>query len=93
MFEYDVAISFAGEQREHAGAIAACLKAAHVTVFFDEYNEAALWGTNLVERLAGVYEHRARYSLAPAKIDPSLLSKNDPGIILGRHDFPSPLFL
>jgi hypothetical protein len=37
--------------------------------------------------------NRSLVPSAPAKIDPPLLSKNDPGIMLGRHDFPAPLFL
>jgi len=43
-FEYDVALSFAGEQREHARAIEAYLTARGIRVFFDEHHEANLWG-------------------------------------------------
>jgi len=60
---YDVAISFAGEQRPQAEAIAACLRTAGINVFYDEYEQASLWGKDLYEHLADVYQHKARYCL------------------------------
>jgi len=63
MFEYDVAISFAGEQRAEAEAIADCLKSAGVKVFYDRYEQADLWGKNLYEHLSDVYQKKARYCL------------------------------
>jgi hypothetical protein len=62
-FEYDVAVSFAGEQRAAAHAIAACLAAAGLRVFYDLYQEAELWGKDLYEHLADVYGKKARYCL------------------------------
>jgi TIR domain len=59
--KYDVAISFAGEQREEARAIAECLKGAGIEVFFDEYNDADLWGKDLYEHLSDVYQNQAQY--------------------------------
>jgi hypothetical protein len=35
MFHYDVALSFAGEQRSHVLEVAECLKKAGVNVFYD----------------------------------------------------------
>ena len=52
MFDYDVAISFAGEQREEAEAIADCLKKNEVNVFYDGYEKAHLWGKDLYEHLS-----------------------------------------
>lgn len=43
MFAYDVAISFAGEDREFARYMAARLRP-HFSVFFDEFERADLWG-------------------------------------------------
>ena len=63
MFEYDVAISFAGEQRREAEGIASRLRAAGVSVFYDAYEQADLWGKNLYDHLATVYQHKARYCL------------------------------
>jgi hypothetical protein len=62
-FAYDIAISFAGEQRPEAEAIANCLKAAGVKAFYDEYEQSTLWGKDLYEHLADVYQHKARYCL------------------------------
>ena len=62
-FEYDVAISFAGEQRREAEAIAARLRGAGVSVFYDAYEQADLWGKNLYDHLATVYQHSARYCM------------------------------
>jgi hypothetical protein len=61
--EFDVAISFAGEQRAEARAIADTLTRAGVKVFFDEYEAADLWGKDLYEHLAEVYRRRAQYCI------------------------------
>lgn len=63
MFEYDVAISFAGEQRTEAQAIATYLTKEGIKVFYDDYERANLWGKNLYEHLADVYQNKARYCL------------------------------
>lgn len=60
---YDVAISFAGEQRFEARAIAKCLSDAGLKVFFDEYEDAMLWGEDLYERLSDVYQNQAGYCI------------------------------
>ena len=62
-FEYDVAISFAGEQRSEAEAIARCLQKSGARVFYDGYEQADLWGKNLYEHLDDVYQNKARYCL------------------------------
>jgi hypothetical protein len=60
-FAFDVAISFAGEQRSEAQAIADCLQSTGVSVFYDDYEAATLWGKNLYDHLASVYQDQARY--------------------------------
>ena len=45
--EYDVALSFAGEDREYVEAVASALQQAGVKVFYDQYEEVELWGKNL----------------------------------------------
>ncbi len=42
MYEYDVVLSFAGENREYAREMAQKLKAKKLKVFFDEFEEAKL---------------------------------------------------
>jgi hypothetical protein len=59
--KYDVALSFAGEDREYVEAVAEGLKAAGVSVFYDKFEAAGLWGKNLVDHLADIYKNRSRY--------------------------------
>jgi hypothetical protein len=63
MFAYEVALSFAGEQRSEVEKVAACLKSAGVTVFYDDYEKANLWGKNLYDHLSDVYQNKARYCI------------------------------
>jgi hypothetical protein len=58
---YDVALSFAGEDRVHAEALAAFLKANNVRVFYDAYEKATLWGKDLYVHLHKVYSEGATY--------------------------------
>jgi hypothetical protein len=60
-FEYDVALSFAGEDRGHAEAIAELLKDRGVRVFYDLFEQAALWGKDLYQHLQTVYRDQARF--------------------------------
>lgn len=58
---YDVALSFAGEDRAYAKNLAELLRDAEFTVFYDEYEQASLWGRNLYTHLSDVYQNKARY--------------------------------
>jgi hypothetical protein len=60
---YDVALSFAGEDRDHARKIAELLREQGFSVFYDEYEQATLWGRNLYSHLSDIYQNRARYCL------------------------------
>ncbi len=62
-FEYDVALSFAGEQRPQVAEVADCLKHAGIKVFYDEYEKGALWGKDLYVYLSDVYGKRAQYCI------------------------------
>ena len=53
--KYDVALSFAGEDRSIAREIAESLKKEKISVFFDEHSSAELWGRNLFDYLEKVY--------------------------------------
>jgi len=57
---YQVALSFAGENRPYVEEVANGLKAAGVTVFYDAFEKAELWGKHLIDHLAEVYSN-ARY--------------------------------
>ena len=58
---YDVSLSFAGENRDYVERIAEALRKAGVTVFYDGFETATLWGKNLVDHLADIYQHRSRF--------------------------------
>lgn len=60
-FKYDVALSFANEERSYAQAVARILQANEVTVFYDEDKAVELWGKDLTEELDRVYRLEARY--------------------------------
>jgi hypothetical protein len=59
--EYDVALSFAGEDREYVEEVARILKAAGVKVFYDKFETVQLWGRNLADHLGDVYGKRSRF--------------------------------
>ena len=62
-YEYDIAISFASEDRRVVEAIADQMKGRNIKVFYDAYEEADLWGKNLYEHLTEVYKDKAIYCL------------------------------
>lgn len=62
-FEYDVALSFTGEDRTYVERVATLLKEAGVKVFYDRFEEASLWGKNLYDHLSDVYGRQARYTV------------------------------
>lgn len=58
---YDVALSFAGEDRVFVSQVAGALREAGVDVFYDDYAVVELWGQNLVDVFEEVYNRRSRY--------------------------------
>ena len=60
-FEYDVCLSFAGEDRAYVRRVATALRERGVRVFYDEYAEAELWGKDLYVHLDQLYREAARY--------------------------------
>jgi TIR domain len=60
-YEYDVAFSFAGENREVAEALAEQLAEIGVKVFYDQFERANLWGKDLYQHLQTVYRDKAKY--------------------------------
>ena len=60
-FEYDVALSFAGEDREVAEEFANLLRAKNRRVYYDEYQPAELAGRDLAAHVAEIYRTKARY--------------------------------
>lgn len=61
--EYDIALSFAGEERAYVDRVATLLKERGVRVFYDLFEEADLWGKDLYVHLSDVYHKRARFTV------------------------------
>jgi len=59
--KYDVALSFAGQDRRYVTQVAEQLKLRGIRVFYDEYEQADLWGKNLYDHLSKVYRQSAKY--------------------------------
>ena len=59
--EYDVALSFAGEDREYVEQVAEHLVNLDVTVFYDQYETAELWGEDLAVHLGNVYSRDSHF--------------------------------
>lgn len=60
-YQYDVAISFAGEDRHYAEELAIMLKSYGIKVFYDQWEQDKLWGENLYDYLADIYNKKATY--------------------------------
>jgi hypothetical protein len=60
-YDYDVAFSFSGEDREYVEQVAEILKKRHIRVFYDKFEEIDLWGRDLYVHLDEVYRLKARY--------------------------------
>lgn len=56
---YDVALSFAGEDRAYVEAVADHLREHDVAVFYDKYERVELWGKDLYQHLDEVYRLQA----------------------------------
>jgi len=63
VFEYDVCLSFASEQRQYVERVANSLKSSQVRVFYDLNEQATLWGKDLYEHLDEIYRKKARYCI------------------------------
>lgn len=60
-FEYDVCLSFAGEERGYVELVARGLKDAGLRVFYDEDEKVRLWGKDLIEHFDRIYRVASRY--------------------------------
>lgn len=62
-YEYDVALSFAGEDRSYVERVAKCLRQQGIKVFYDHFEESTLWGKNLYTHLSTIYKDKANYTV------------------------------
>jgi hypothetical protein len=61
--EFDVALSFAGEDRAFVEAVVAGLEPTGCRVFYDADREWELWGQDLVEYFDQIYRLKSRYAI------------------------------
>lgn len=61
--EYDIALSFAGEDRAYVEMVAEQLIARGISIFYDRYEEDVLWGKDLYIHLTDIYRTKAQYTL------------------------------
>jgi hypothetical protein len=60
-YKYNVALSFAGEDREYAEKLAELLSEQGLRVFYDKYEQADLWGKDLYQHFQSIYRDMASY--------------------------------
>ena len=58
-YKYDVALSFAGEQRYYVDVVARALFDYDLSIFYDELESAELWGTDGIEEFSRRYGEEA----------------------------------
>ena len=59
MKQYEVALSFSGEQRRYVEDVARALQSRGIAVFYDDFEKVILWGKNLAEYLQEVFERES----------------------------------
>ena len=62
-YDYDVAVTFAGEDREFVEAVVRDVASAGYRVFYDQDEQVTLWGEELTEFFPKIYEERSRYAV------------------------------
>ncbi len=60
-YKYQVALSFAGEDREYVEIVANILKENGVSVFYDRFEQIDLWGRDLGIHFDYVYRRQSKY--------------------------------
>lgn len=58
---FDVALSFAGEDREYVEEVADILKKMGLKVWYDKYEEVSLWGKDLYEHFIKAFRDMSNY--------------------------------
>lgn len=62
-YEFDVALSFAGEQREYVEQLANILESKGLRVFYDKFKQSHMWGENLIEYFEEVYYSKSKFCI------------------------------
>jgi hypothetical protein len=59
--QYDIVLSFAGEDRPYVEEVAGFLEERGIAVFYDKYEATTLWGKDLPEHFDSVYRRQGRF--------------------------------
>lgn len=100
-YNFDVALSFAGEDRAYVENINKLLKIRQVRVFYDDENRSELWGADLPVKLDEIYRTDTKFCMVfcsehyPKKKWSILESKSYKAaqIETGRYDYILPVLL
>ena len=60
-YKFDVALSFAGEDRGYVENVAEELKVNGIKVHYDRFNQVDAWGKDLAEHFDEIYRKQAKY--------------------------------
>lgn len=60
-YDYDIAVSFAGEDREIVQQYCDILSSNGLKVFYDKYEKIGLWGANLYDKFDEIYRTKALF--------------------------------
>lgn len=60
-YKYEIALSFAGEDRAYVDEVARILQENKISVFYDKFEEVDLWGKDLSIHFDYVYRRQSRY--------------------------------
>jgi hypothetical protein len=77
--QFDVALSFAGEDRNYVEEVASNLREMGIKVFYDKYEIVTLWGKNLLDHLQDIYQNKAKYTVM-------FISKNYAEKVWSNHE-------
>ena len=62
-YEFDIGLSFAGEQRKYVELVAEELDYRGIRVYYDAYDQANLWGRDLGEYFREVFQEKCRFCM------------------------------
>ncbi|KQS92093.1 TIR domain-containing protein [Chryseobacterium sp. Leaf394] len=61
--DYDIGLSFAGENRSYVETVALRLREKGIKVFYDSFEADSLWGKNLYQHLNEIYKTKCRFTI------------------------------
>ncbi|MFQ5447573.1 MAG: TIR domain-containing protein, partial [Saprospiraceae bacterium] len=60
-YKYQIALSFAGEDRAYVDKVAELLKENDISVFYDKFEQVDLWGKDLGIHFDYIYRRQSQY--------------------------------